>query len=92
MTVPDINMVITPDIKCPGQSRLILIDISKGKNRLGGSAFAQVLGQTGAECPDVDYPELLKNAFYAIQEMIVKGLILSGHDRSDGGLVTAVQR
>lgn len=90
VSVDDINKVVTPDIKCPGMSRLIFIDISQGKNRLGGSAFAQVLGQAGDESPDADDPGLLKNAFYAIQEMIGKGLILSGHDRSDGGLVTAV--
>ena len=90
VTVDDINKVMTPDIKYPGESRLIFIDISQGKNRLGGSAFAQVLGQVGAECPDADNHLLLKNAFYAIQEMIDRGLILSGHDRSDGGLITAV--
>jgi phosphoribosylformylglycinamidine synthase len=90
VTVNNINKAVTPDIKCPGESMLIFIDISNGKNRLGGSAFAQTLGQTGDECPDADDPGLLKNAFYAIQEMIDKDLILSGHDRSDGGLITAV--
>ena len=91
VTVDDINKVITPDIKYPGESRLIFIDISQGKNRLGRfSAFAQALGQAGDRCPDADDPGLLKNAFYGIQELIDKGLILSGHDRSDGGLITAV--
>ncbi len=90
VTVDDIRKSVTPDIKCPGESLLIYMDISRGKNRLGGSALAQTLGQAGDQCPDADDPELLKNAFYGIQEMIARDLILSGHDRSDGGLITAI--
>ncbi|HXW68139.1 MAG TPA: phosphoribosylformylglycinamidine synthase, partial [Dissulfurispiraceae bacterium] len=33
---PDITKVITPDLKAPGKSRLIYIDLGSGKNRLGG--------------------------------------------------------
>ncbi|HDH05786.1 MAG TPA: phosphoribosylformylglycinamidine synthase, partial [Nitrospirae bacterium] len=89
-TCPDITKVITPDIKQPGRSRLIYIDLGNGKNRLGGSALAQVYNQLGSEPPDVDDPELLKRAFNAVQSLISKGLILSGHDRSDGGLITTL--
>ncbi len=89
-TCPDITKVITPDIKQPGQSRLIYIDPGKGKNRLGGSALAQVYSQIGERPPDVDDPELLGRAFNAVQEMIGGGMILSGHDRSDGGLITTL--
>ncbi len=32
---PDINKVITPDIKARGKSLIIHIDLSKGKRRLG---------------------------------------------------------
>ncbi len=88
-TCPDINKVITPDIKLPGRSRLIFIDMGKG-SRTGGSALAQCYGQAGNESPDVDDVALLKNGFSAIQEFIDKGLILAGHDRSDGGLVTTL--
>ncbi len=89
-TCPDITKVITPDIKRPDESKLIFIDLGNGKNRLGGSALAQVYNQIGDEAPDVDEPKLLKNAFNAVQALIEKGLILSGHDRSDGGLVTTL--
>ena len=89
-TCPDITKVITPDIKQPGRSRLIYIDLGNGKNRLGGSALPQVYNQLGSEPPDVDDPELLKRAFNAVQSLISKGLILSGHDRSDGGLITTL--
>jgi len=88
--IPDITKVVTPDIKIPGETKLIFIDISSGKNRLGGSALAQVLKQVGDESPDVDNPVMLSNAFKAVQELTGKNLILSGHDRSDGGLITTI--
>ncbi|MBI5676814.1 MAG: phosphoribosylformylglycinamidine synthase [Nitrospirae bacterium] len=87
---PDITKVITPNIKKPGQSRLIYIDLGNGKNRLGGTALAQVFNQIGNEAPDVEDPKLLKRAFNAIQELIEKDMVLSGHDRSDGGLITTL--
>ncbi|HZW36001.1 MAG TPA: phosphoribosylformylglycinamidine synthase subunit PurQ, partial [Candidatus Deferrimicrobiaceae bacterium] len=87
---PDISKVITPDIKLPGKSRLLFIDPAGGRNRLGGSSLAQVYGQVGDVSPDVDDPQLLKRAFNAVQGLIAKGRILSGHDRSDGGLVTTL--
>jgi phosphoribosylformylglycinamidine synthase len=90
VTCPDITKVITPDIKRPDESRLLFIDLGEGKNRLGGSALAQCYKQIGDESPDVDNPQLLKNAFNAVQHLIEKGLILSGHDRSDGGLITTL--
>ncbi|MEA2114583.1 MAG: phosphoribosylformylglycinamidine synthase [Thermodesulfobacteriota bacterium] len=85
----DINKVITPDIKQVG-SVLLLIDFAPGKSRLGGTALAQVLGQLGNESPDMDDPDLVRRGFAAVQELIDRDLILAGHDRSDGGLVTTV--
>lgn len=86
----DIRKVITPDLKRPGSSSLLLIDLGNGKNRMGGSALAQTRSSLGNDCPDMDDPKLLKQAFLAVQEGMEKGLILSGHDRSDGGLITTV--
>ncbi|WP_339134488.1 MAG: phosphoribosylformylglycinamidine synthase [Candidatus Electrothrix sp. GW3-4] len=85
----DIRKVITPDIKEPG-SILLLIELAPGKTRLGGSALAQTLGSLGNESPDMDDPALLRRAFAAIQQLIDQGLILAGHDRSDGGLITTL--
>jgi phosphoribosylformylglycinamidine synthase len=87
-TMPDITNVVTPDIKKPGHSQLLLIDIARGQARLGGSALAQAYGQVGNDSPDVDDPDMLKRVFQAIQELISKHLILAGHDISDGGLIT----
>lgn len=89
-TMLDITKVITPDIKKPGESKLLFIDLANGRRRLGGSALAHVYGQIGDECPDVGDTQLLKNAFNAIQEMIDGDLILAGHDVSDGGLIVTL--
>ena len=35
-------------------------------------------------------PSLVRNGFTAIQKLIADGLVLSGHDRSDGGLITTL--
>jgi phosphoribosylformylglycinamidine synthase len=69
-TCPDITKVITPDMKRPGQSRLIYIDLGNGNNRLGGSALAQVYNQLGSESPDVDDTALLKRTFNSIQQLV----------------------
>lgn len=90
VTCPDITKVVTPDIKRPGESKLLFIDLGMGKNRLGGSALAQCYSQVGDESPDVDDAGLLKRGFQAIQDCIENDLILSGHDRSDGGLATTL--
>jgi phosphoribosylformylglycinamidine synthase len=88
-SMPDITKVITPDIKKPGKSKLIFIDLAPGKNRLGGSALAQVLSQISNDSPDVE-TILLVDAFKAVQELIRKNLILAGHDISDGGIITTI--
>jgi phosphoribosylformylglycinamidine synthase len=89
-SMEDITKVVTPDLKRPGKSILLFIDLAEGKNRLGGTALAQTLRQIGQVSPDMDNPDLVKRAFNIIQELIGAGLILAGHDRSDGGLVTAL--
>lgn len=89
-SMEDITRVVTPDIKRPGESVLIFIDLAEAQNRLGGTALAQTLMQIGDISPDMDNPDLVKRAFIVIQELISKDLILSGHDRSDGGLLVTL--
>jgi phosphoribosylformylglycinamidine synthase len=86
----DITRTVTPDIKQPGASRLMFIDLSGGRGRIGGSALSQVFSQMGHDAPDVDHPKLLRAGFEAVQSLIREGLILAGHDRSDGGLMTCL--
>ncbi len=89
-TCPDITKIVSPDIKRQGESKLIYIDLGNEKYRTGGTALAHVYGQIGDESPDVEDPQLLKRTFTIIQRLISEDLILSGHDRSDGGLIIAL--
>jgi len=85
--VPDTRKYVTPDIKHPGRSRLLLIDPADERCRLGGSALLQTLGQLGDECPDVDAREL-KKAVLAEQMLVSLDLIHASHDRTgDGGFI-----
>jgi phosphoribosylformylglycinamidine synthase len=89
----DIRRALTPQLRTDqGETRLLLVDLGGGKNRLGGSALAQVFGQLGDVPPDLDEPKRLKGFFSAIQVLAAEGTILAYHDRSDGGLfVTLVE-
>ncbi len=90
VTCPDITKTVTPDFKAPGKSNLLFIDLGTGKNRLGGSALAQVFGQVGDQSPDLDDPGLMTRTFNAVQRLLADNIILAGHDRSDGGLITTL--
>ena len=89
-TVVDASLTLTPQLQNAPDTELLLIDLGCGKNRLGASALAQVYGQLGDVPPDLDDAALLKAFFAAIRGLARKGKILAYHDRSDGGLVTAV--
>ncbi len=89
--VTDIRKTVTPQLRTDkGDTRLILIDLGNGQNRLGGSCLAQVYGQLGTSPADVDSPELLANYFNAVQKLVAQGLVQAYHDRSDGGLFTTI--
>src|SRR5512143_2891447 len=90
VTCPDITKTVTPDLKAPGKSKILFIDLGHGQDRLGGSALAQVFGQVGDRSPDLDDPPLLTRTFNAVQNLVEDELILAGHDRSDGGLATTL--
>ena len=86
--VADIRATVTPDLKPEADSHLLLIDLGRGRNRLGGSCLAQVYSQVGDDAPDVE-PEDVRRLFAAVQELISEDLLLAYHDRSDGGLFVA---
>jgi phosphoribosylformylglycinamidine synthase len=89
VTCPDVTGVITPDIKMPGSSTLIHVDFAAGQRRLGGSALAQAFGQVGDSSPDVS-PAVLAAAFKMTQQLMADGVILAGHDVSDGGIIVTL--
>jgi phosphoribosylformylglycinamidine synthase len=85
--VRDVRHTLTPRPRSDcGDCDLILIDLGRGMNRLGGSALAQAYRQLGHHTPDVDNPQALKSLFIAIQELNDDRMLLAYHDRSDGGL------
>jgi len=87
-TLDDVRGTLTPQLR-PGETSLILIDLGQGKQRMGGSMLAQVLGQFGDAVPDVDEPAQLKALVAAINHLRGEGKLLAYHDRSDGGLWAA---
>ncbi|SFX30238.1 phosphoribosylformylglycinamidine synthase [Marinospirillum alkaliphilum] len=85
--VTDARRTLTPQLRTDlGETDLLLIDLGRGQNRLGGSALAQVYNQLGNEAPDLDDAEDLKAFFAVIQGLNADNKLLAYHDRSDGGL------
>jgi phosphoribosylformylglycinamidine synthase len=86
----DARGTLTPQLAADLDSALLLIDLGAGRNRMGGSALAQVYSQTGGAAPDVDDAAALKTFFEMVQRLNSDGLLLAYHDRSDGGLLAAL--
>ena len=98
--VEDVASTWTPQLRTdvPEPTQLLFIDLAHGKQRLGGSALAQVFREVGHEAPDVEDAELLRSFFGAmttlkqlhVHKRDVPSLVLAYHDRSDGGLLATV--
>ncbi len=89
--VDDARRTLTPALSIKdGPTALWLIDIGAGRDRLGGSALAQVYGELGAEAPDLDDSQRLVRLAAALAELRQDGLLLAYHDRSDGGLLATL--
>ena len=83
--VTDVRLAVTPQLRTDLANVLVLVDLGAARNRLGGSALAQVYGQVGDAAPDIA-PETLGAFFRAVQACIAEHWLLAYHDRSDGGL------
>ncbi|MDO8261838.1 MAG: phosphoribosylformylglycinamidine synthase [Gallionella sp.] len=81
----DARGTLTPQLSAYLDTTLLLIDLGQGKNRMGGSALAQVYKQVGDVAPDVDDAQMLKSFFELIQRLNGSGKLIAYHDRSDGG-------
>ena len=85
--VKDVRRTLTPALLMDERpTSLWLIDLGGGRNRLGGSALAQVYGELGDVPPDLDDPQRLLSLTAALSELRAANLLLAYHDRSDGGL------
>ena len=89
-SLSDVRGALTPQLDATeADTTLVLIDLGKGQNRMGGSILGQTLDQSGDVVPDVDDPKDLVNLVNAVNALRAKGQILAYHDRSDGGLLAA---
>ena len=84
--VDDINKCVTMDLK--KVSNLLFI-VGETKNELGGSHYYKINGQLGANVPKLDLGKAPKIAA-KISTAIAKGLVVSCHDCSEGGLAVAL--
>jgi len=84
--VDDVNKCVTMDAKEAGN---LLFIVGQTKNELGGSHYYKVLGKPGVNVPTVDLGKAPKIA-RRISDAIAKGLVVSCHDCSEGGLAVAL--
>jgi len=89
-SLADVRGTLTPQLNALDDTSLILVDLGRGQNRMGGSILAQALGQMGDAVPDLDQPQDLINLVNAVNALRAQGQILAYHDRSDGGLFASV--
>ncbi|EKM54765.1 uncharacterized protein PHACADRAFT_258833 [Phanerochaete carnosa HHB-10118-sp] len=92
--VEDVSDTWTPQLRTDINEPTILayFDLAHGRQRLGGSALAQVFKEIGSEAPDVEDAARLKAFLTTCQSVKTEkpDLVLAYHDRSDGGLFTTV--
>ncbi len=88
--VSDVKKTVSPVLVNDPKTAVYYVDFSFDKHKLGGSVLAQTLNKIGEEVPTVQDAEYFKAAFESIQELIIKNLILAGHDISEGGMITAL--
>ena len=86
----DARKTLTPQLVADTDTVVLLFDLGAGKNRMGGSALAQVYKQVGDVTPDVDDANKLIDFFNLIQRFNNEGKLLAYHDRSDGGMLAAL--
>ncbi len=88
--VTDVRLTLTPQLRCDVDDCLLLLDLSGGHRRLGGSILAQCYGEMGNEPADLHDAATLSGFFAAMQTASVRDKLLAYHDRSDGGLIATL--
>ena len=90
-TLADVRGTLTPQLNAQEpDTTLVLIDLGRGQNRMGGSVLGQTLNQFGDVVPDLDDAQDLVRLVQAVNALRAQGHILADHDRSDGGLLATV--
>jgi phosphoribosylformylglycinamidine synthase len=89
-SLADVRGTLTPQLQSSLDTTLVLVDLGHGKNRMATSILAQILNQVGDQVPDLDVAQDLVALVDAVNALRTEKKILAYHDRSDGGLVSAV--
>jgi phosphoribosylformylglycinamidine synthase len=84
--VDDVRRTLSPQLARDAGSSLLLVDLGRGRNRLGASVLAQAFNRSGGCPPDLDDAGQLAGLFACVQSLRARQLLLAYHDRSDGGL------
>ncbi|MFY0664331.1 MAG: phosphoribosylformylglycinamidine synthase [Natronospirillum sp.] len=89
--VLDVRKTVTPQLVVEQEdTQLLLVDLGRGRNRLGASALTQVFRRVGNTPADLDQPSDLKAFFDVMQNLLEEDQVLAYHDRADGGLFATV--
>lgn len=88
--VSDVTKTLTPLLNTDAGGELWLLDLGAGRQRLGGSALAQVHGVWDGAPPDVESPAHLRALVEVVQRLKQSQSITAYHDRSDGGLLVTL--
>lgn len=88
--VKDVKKVVEPVLVQDASKSLFYIDLSGYSKKLGGSSFSQIVNKIGEDAPGIKDAAYFSRVFDAVQEMIMKDMIVAGHDISAGGLITAL--
>tara|TARA_B100001287_G_scaffold97572_1_gene82059 strand:+ start:10208 stop:13891 length:3684 start_codon:yes stop_codon:yes gene_type:complete len=88
--VEDVKKIVEPVLSIDVNTDILYIDFSKDNFEIGGSSLAQVLNKLGENTPTVKNNLYFSKAFNSVQELIKNKKIISGHDISSGGLITAL--
>ena len=86
-TIADVTHHFTPELVANEKTRIILVSLND-KQRMGASILQECYHQIGGDTPDVDNALQLKNLFALLQQIRI--YTHAYHDKSDGGLITAL--
>ncbi len=85
--VPDISKCVTMDLKEPGN---LIYRIGHPRGSLAGSVWASVTGRDGGRIDRPTEIGRLRSLYRGVHHAILRGLIRSCHDLSEGGLAAAL--
>ena len=88
--IDDIKNIVEPVIIPDVNTSLLYIDFSKDEFEIGGSILGQILNKLGDKTPTINDNAYFAETFNAVQDLIKSNKVISGHDISEGGMITAL--